>query len=167
MMRTGMVRLIRPTSSPRSTTCCCPRRSSTRSSRPRFPTIAIRRSTLIDCGPAATHDGSPQPPAPRVRMTSLLPNSARRRESERGHHGDEPRDSRKLQDAAGRTRSLDSLSTLRAGQAQTIQRGSQQMALNKSSDTAGSLDPEGLVVQTVTYGATQEGELVTPAIPPR
>jgi hypothetical protein len=47
----------------------------------------------------------------------------------------------------------------------TIQRNGQAMALNNDGDTIDLLNPGGSVVQTVTYGSVDEGELVTPAVP--
>jgi hypothetical protein len=71
----------------------------------------------------------------------------------------------KLRDLAGRTWSLDALGTLPPGMERTIQRNGQAMALNNDGDTIDLLNPGGSVVQTVTYGSVDEGELVTPAVP--
>lgn len=67
----------------------------------------------------------------------------------------------RLRDLAGKTWSLDTLGTLQPGEEKTIRRQGQAMALNNQGDTIDVLDAAGTVVQTVTYGAVQEGEAVT------
>jgi len=61
--------------------------------------------------------------------------------------------------------SLDSLGTPAAGTERMIQRLGQPKAMNNGGDTIDLIDPNGTVVQTVTYGGVDEGELVTPAVP--
>jgi hypothetical protein len=50
-----------------------------------------------------------------------------------------------------------------SGQEKTIKRNGRAMALNNGGDTVDLLDPMGKVVQTVTYGHADEGEVITPA----
>lgn len=67
----------------------------------------------------------------------------------------------KLRDLAGRT--LDGLGTLQPGQEKTMKRNGQPMTLNDGGDTVDLIDPNGSVMQTVTYSAVDEGEVVNPA----
>lgn len=113
------------------------------------------------------------PTGGRMRMTSLLPNPS----------GDENQNETitlsnlgnqsvtltgwTVRDVAGKTWHLDSLGVVNAGQVKTIQRLGQPMAMNNTGDTIDLLDQLGSVVQSVTFGATQEGDVVTPAIPPQ
>jgi len=71
----------------------------------------------------------------------------------------------RLRDLAGQVWSLDSLGTPAAGTERMIQRLGQPKAMNNGGDTIDLIDPNGTVVQTVTYGGVDEGELVTPAVP--
>jgi hypothetical protein len=71
----------------------------------------------------------------------------------------------KLRDLAGQTWALDSLGGLAAGTEGTIQRLGQPMAMNNGGDTIDLINPSGMVIQSVSYGDVEEGELVTPAVP--
>jgi hypothetical protein len=72
---------------------------------------------------------------------------------------------RKLRDLAGQMWSLDSVGGLASGAEATIQRLGQSMAMNNDGDTIDLVNPMGMVVQTISYGKVDEGELVTPAVP--
>jgi exonuclease III len=65
-----------------------------------------------------------------------------------------------LKDKAGRTWSLDEIGTLDAGESSIIMRNNRPMALNNSGDVVRLIDPEGTVVQSVTYGRVEENEEV-------
>lgn len=69
----------------------------------------------------------------------------------------------KLQDLAKKAWVLDSVGTIGPGESKTIQRRGQPMALNNGGDTIDLVDPQGVIVQTVTYPATPEDELVFPS----
>lgn len=58
---------------------------------------------------------------------------------------------------------LDTLGTLQPGEEKVLQRNGQPMALNNTGDTVELIDASATVVQTVTYTAVDEGEVVTPA----
>jgi exonuclease III len=114
---------------------------------------------------------APEPSGGAPRIISLLPNPS----------GDESQNEAatirnigtlpvslagwKLRDLAGQTWLLDSLGSLAAGTEGTIVRLGQPMAMNNAGDTIDLVDPTGTVVQTVSYGRVDEGELVTPAVP--
>lgn len=66
-----------------------------------------------------------------------------------------------VRDAAGKTWKLDDGGTLAAGESKTILRGRQAMAMNNTGDTIELVAPDGRVVQTVLYGPTAEGQVVT------
>lgn len=68
----------------------------------------------------------------------------------------------KLRDLAGKTWSLSSLDLLLQGQEKSITRQGQPMALNNSGDTIELIDPNENVVDSVTYGRVEEGEVVIP-----
>ena len=109
------------------------------------------------------------PPADTVRMVRLLPNPP----------GSENKNEEitlknftsqsvnltgwTVRDAAGKSWSLDSLGTLAPGEEKTIKRDGQRMALNNRGDTVDLIDPQGVVVQTITYARVAEGEEVFPA----
>lgn len=65
-----------------------------------------------------------------------------------------------LRDAAGRTWSLDALGTLAAGQSAEIVRAGQPMSLNNGGDRVDLLDGSGAILDSVSYGPTEEGERV-------
>jgi exonuclease III len=71
----------------------------------------------------------------------------------------------RLRDLAGKTWALDGIGTLQPGASRTLQRLGQPMSLNNDGDTVDLLNPAGLIVQSVTYGRVDEGELVTPVVP--
>jgi exonuclease III len=131
------------------------------------PTQVSDHSPLIvrlELGP-----GAPTPPAAAgIRLVALLPNPSG---NENGNEEATVRNTSgqaaslagwKLSDLAGQTWSLDALGTLQAGQAKTIRRGGQRMAMNNGGDTIGLLNDTGTVVQSVTYQAVEEGERVIP-----
>ncbi len=68
-----------------------------------------------------------------------------------------------LRDFAGKTWDLSSLGTLQPGAEATITRNGQPMALNNDGDTVELRNPNGQVVDTVTYGSVEGGEEVTRA----
>ncbi|GEM_PF-1218563 len=67
----------------------------------------------------------------------------------------------KLRDLAGKTWSLDSAGTLAAGQEKVVKRLGQPMAMNNGGDTIDLVNPTNAVVQSVTYGHVDEGEVVS------
>jgi hypothetical protein len=72
----------------------------------------------------------------------------------------------KLRDLAGQTwRTLDSLASLAVDTEGTTQRLGQPMAMNNGRDTIDLVNPMEMVVQTMSYGNLDEGELLTPAVP--
>ncbi|MGD9364693.1 MAG: lamin tail domain-containing protein [Desulfobacteraceae bacterium] len=68
-----------------------------------------------------------------------------------------------VRDLAGRHWVLDPLGTLGAGKEKTIMRSGQPMALNNGGDTVELINPDHLVVHTVTYHGVGEEEMVFPA----
>jgi len=125
-----------------------------------FPLVV--RLKLCDAGPVA-------PGTAQVRMTSLLPNppgnDTLHEEVTLKNLGTQAVSLAgwTLRDQSGRTWTLNSLGTLQPGQEKTIKRNGQPMALNNQGDTIGLVNAGGQVVQSVTYPAVQEGEVVTPA----
>lgn len=55
------------------------------------------------------------------------------------------------------------MGTLAAGSEKQIKKSGQPMPLNNHGDTIRLINPAGDVVQTVTYGRTEEQETVFPA----
>lgn len=107
--------------------------------------------------------------AAQVRIVALLPNpdgdEGQNEEVTLKNLGSQPisLSGWKLRDLAGRKWSLDGLGTLQPGQEKTIKRSGQPMALNNGGDTVDLIHPNGSVMQTVTYSAVDEGEVVHPA----
>jgi PAS domain-containing protein len=66
-----------------------------------------------------------------------------------------------LRDLTGKTWSLSILATLPPSQEKTIRRQRQPMALNNDGDTITLCGPDGTVVDTVTYGPVEEGEVIS------
>ncbi|MFQ5950121.1 MAG: lamin tail domain-containing protein, partial [Nitrospiria bacterium] len=114
-------------------------------------------------------DPSGGTPIVQVRIVSLLPNPSgndnQNEEATIGNAGTQDVDLSgwKLRDLVGRTWSLDSHGTLHAGDEKAIRRNGQAMALNNNGDTIDLINPDGDVVQSVTYPSVEEGEIVIPA----
>jgi endonuclease/exonuclease/phosphatase family metal-dependent hydrolase len=68
----------------------------------------------------------------------------------------------RIRDLVGQSWTLDSLGTLQPNGEKTIRRNGQPMALNNNGDTVDLLNPLAQIVQTVTYGHVDEGEVVIP-----
>lgn len=68
----------------------------------------------------------------------------------------------KVKDAAGRIWTLDAVGSISAGAEVQVLRQGQTMALNNSGDTVYLLDSAGNTMQTIVYGAVEEGEVVNP-----
>ncbi|TKJ34600.1 MAG: hypothetical protein CEE38_17145 [Planctomycetes bacterium B3_Pla] len=66
----------------------------------------------------------------------------------------------KLRDLSGKTWSLSSLGMIQPGAEKTITRHGQPMSLNNDGDTIDLIDPDGDVVDSVTYGPVDEDEVV-------
>lgn len=114
-------------------------------------------------------DGPTGPPsAGFVRITSLLPNppgdDTQNEEASLKNLGGQAVSlvGWKFRDLAGRIWSLDMVGTLQPGEERVIHRQGQPMALNNSGDTIELVDAGGTVVQSITYSAVVEGEVVTP-----
>ena len=124
-----------------------------------FPVIAFFRTSGTNIAP------TPGPVA--VRFESILPNPA----------GDDALNEEivlknfgtqtvslagwKIRDITGAEWKL--LDEIAPQMVKVIKRNGQPMSLNNNGDTVDLVDPQGPVVQTVTYSATTEGEVVTPA----
>jgi exonuclease III len=100
---------------------------------------------------------TPAVPAQKVRVTSLLPNpSGNETQNEAAtlkNVSAEQIDLTgwKLRDLTGKTWSLNDLGTLMPGDSKTIKRNGQEMAMNNGGDTIDLIDPDGRIVQTITY----------------
>jgi exonuclease III len=66
----------------------------------------------------------------------------------------------KLRDKSGRAWTLDKFGTMVPGKETPIRRRGQAMALNNEGDMVELLDPKGTVIDRMTYGKVQEGEVV-------
>lgn len=109
---------------------------------------------------------APVPPASGPRITSLLPNSAtpegQTEEITIRNTGGAAANMQgwTVRDSAGATWNLASLGTIGANTSTTIRRGGQPMSLNNTGDTVGLVNPDGVEVQSVTYGAVGEGQVI-------
>ena len=68
-----------------------------------------------------------------------------------------------VRDRSGTTSNL--TGALAPGHSRTFRRNGQAMSLNNAGDAVDLVNPAGTVVQSVTYEAVDEGELVTPVVP--
>jgi hypothetical protein len=113
---------------------------------------------------------SARPPAAAdpIRIVALLPNPAGRDDEEEsvtirnassipvGLAG------WTLRDTSGQLWTLDRVGTVGAGEERVVKRARQPMTLNNDGDTIELLNPAGRVVQTVTYGAVSQDQVIRP-----
>lgn len=112
-------------------------------------------------------EGDAAAPGPDLRIASLLPNGpspeSQHEEVRLRNRGEAPVDMAgwRLVDAAGNAWTLDRMGTLPPGGEQTVRRNGERMALNNGGDTVALVDPQGVMVHTVSYGRADEGEWIS------
>lgn len=103
-----------------------------------------------------------------IRITKLLPNpEGNEREKESvtiKNFGSTVVDLHnwKIVDLVNKSWKLDDIGVLSPNQEKTFERNGQPMAMNNRGDTIKLIDPEGTVVQIVTYLIADEGEIIIP-----